>query len=39
VFIFIIEYSSLRAFSPLGNKRSIFIGGFFKDDILACVEN
>ncbi len=39
VFIFIIEYSSLRAFPPLGNNRSIFIGGFLKDDILACVEN
>jgi hypothetical protein len=33
------EYSSLSDFPPLGNKKSIFIGGFFKDDILACVEN
>jgi hypothetical protein len=41
VFIFIIEYSSLRDFyRPLGNNnnRSIFIVGFLKDDILACVE-
>ncbi len=37
VFRFIIEYSSLREFGPLGNK-SIFICGFLKDDILACVE-
>jgi hypothetical protein len=38
---FIIEYSSLRDFGPLGNNnnnRSIFIVGFMKDDILACVE-
>ncbi len=38
---FIIEYSSLRDFyRPLGNNnnRSIFIQGFLKDDILACVE-
>jgi hypothetical protein len=34
---FIIEYSSLRDFGPLGS-RSIFIWGFLKDDILACVE-
>ncbi len=33
VFRFIVEYSSLRDFyRPLGN-RSIFIGGFLKDDI------
>ncbi len=38
VFRFIIEYSSLRDFGPLGNNRSIFIWGFLKDDILACVE-
>jgi hypothetical protein len=39
VFRFItIEYSSLRDFGPLGNNRSIFILGFLKDDILACVE-
>ncbi len=43
VFTFIIEYSSLRDFyRPLGNNnnnnnRSIFIWGFLKDDILACV--
>jgi len=30
---FIIEYSSLRDFGPLGNNRSIFIWGFLKDDI------
>jgi hypothetical protein len=37
VFRFIIEYSSLRDFGPLGNNiRSIFILGFLKDDILAC---
>jgi hypothetical protein len=38
---FIIEYSSLRDFyRPLGNnnKRSIFMWGFLKDDILACVK-
>jgi hypothetical protein len=33
VFRFIIEYSSLRGFAPLGNNnnnnRSIFIWGFF----------
>jgi len=40
VFRFIIEYSSLRDFyGPLRNNRSIFIQGFLKDDILACVEN
>jgi hypothetical protein len=37
VFRFIIEYSSLRDFyGPLGNNnntRSIFIGGFLKDDV------
>jgi hypothetical protein len=39
VFRFIIEYSSLKGFWPLGNSnRSIFIWGFLKDDILACVE-
>jgi hypothetical protein len=40
VFRFIIEYSSLRDFyRPLGNNnRSIFIWGFLKDDIFACVE-
>jgi hypothetical protein len=38
VFRFITEYSSLRDFGPLGNNRSIFIWGFLKDDILACVE-
>jgi hypothetical protein len=41
VFRFIIEYSSLRDFyRPLGNNnnRSIFIGAWLKDDILACVE-
>jgi hypothetical protein len=40
VFRFIIEYSSLRDFyRPLGNNnKSIFIWGFLKDDILACVE-
>jgi hypothetical protein len=38
VFRFIIEYRrSLRDFGPQGNK-SIFIGGFLKADILACVE-
>jgi hypothetical protein len=42
VFRFIIEYSNLRDFyRPAGNNnnRSIFIWGFLKDDILACVEN
>jgi hypothetical protein len=35
-----IEYSSLRDFyRPLGNNnRSIFIWGFLKYDILACVQ-
>jgi hypothetical protein len=37
VFRFIIEYSSLMDFGPPGN-RSIFILGFLKDDMLACVE-
>jgi len=38
VFRFIIEYSSsLKGFWPLVNS-SIFIRGFLKDDILACVE-
>jgi hypothetical protein len=38
VFRFIIEYSSLRDFyGPLGNM-SIFTWGFFKNDILVCVE-
>ncbi len=35
----VVKYSSLRGFWPLGNNnRSIFIWGFLKDDILACVE-
>jgi hypothetical protein len=34
---FIIEYPSLRDFGPYV-IRSIFIWGFLKDDILACVE-
>jgi hypothetical protein len=39
VFRFIIEYSSIKGFWTLGsNNRSIFIQGFLKDDILACVE-
>jgi len=39
VFRFVIECSGLRGFWPLGNNnRSIFIWGFLKDDILACVE-
>jgi hypothetical protein len=38
VFRFIIEYSSLRDFWPLGNNRFISIWVFLKDDILACVE-
>jgi hypothetical protein len=39
VFRFILEYSSLMDFWPLGNNnRSIFIWGLLKDDILACVE-
>ncbi len=37
MFRFIIEYSSLRDFGPKV-IRSTFIGGFLKDDILACVE-
>jgi hypothetical protein len=37
VFRFIIEYSSLRDFGPLGS-RSIFIWGVLKDDIFAHVE-
>jgi len=37
VFRFIKEYNSLRGFWPLGNG-SIFIRGFLKDDVLACVE-
>jgi hypothetical protein len=32
-----MEYSSLMDFGPYGN-RSIFIEGFSKYDILACVE-
>ncbi len=36
VFRFIIKYISLKGFWLLCN-RSIFIGGFLKDDILACV--
>jgi hypothetical protein len=39
VFRFIIEYSSLRIMSRGNNNRSIFRGGFLKDDILACVES
>jgi hypothetical protein len=35
---FIIEYSSLNWFWPLGNNRSIFIWVLLKDEILACVE-
>jgi hypothetical protein len=38
VFKFVIEYSRFKRFWPLGNNRSIFIWGFSKDDILACVE-
>ncbi len=39
VLIFIIEYSSLRDFVwPPGSSRSIFIQGFLKHDISACVE-
>jgi hypothetical protein len=38
VFGLIIEYSSLMDFWPLGNNRSLFIGGFLKDYILACAE-
>ncbi len=34
MFRFIIEYSRLRDFGPLGNNRSYFIYGFLKDDIL-----
>jgi hypothetical protein len=34
---FIIEYSSLRDFAPLGNNSSIFIWGFLKD-VWLCVE-
>jgi len=38
-FKFIIEYSSLKDFGLyVINNRSIFIWGFLKDDILACVE-
>jgi hypothetical protein len=33
VFRFIIEYSSLRDFGPLGDNRFIFIRGFLQDDI------
>jgi hypothetical protein len=29
---------SIRDFGPWCNNRSIFIWGFLKDDILACVE-
>jgi hypothetical protein len=36
VFRFIIEYVALGDFGPL--SRPVFIGGFLKDDILACVE-
>ncbi len=41
VFRFIIEYSSLRDFGPyviIIIGLFIFIWGFLKDDILACVE-
>jgi hypothetical protein len=38
VFRFIIKYSSFVEIGLLGNNRSIFIWGFLKDDILACVE-
>jgi hypothetical protein len=34
---FIIENNSSKGFWPLGSK-SVFIQGFFKDDILACAE-
>ncbi len=34
---FIIENNSSKRFWPLGSK-SVFIQGFLKDDILACVE-
>jgi hypothetical protein len=39
-FRLIIEYNKLNGIWPLGNNnnRSIFICGFLKDDILACVE-
>jgi hypothetical protein len=37
VFSIIIEYNSLMEFGP-EVIRSIFIRGFLKDDILACVE-
>jgi hypothetical protein len=36
VFRFIIEYSSLRDFGPLGYNRPIFISEFLKDDIGLC---
>jgi hypothetical protein len=41
VFRFIIEYSSLMDFGPLGNnnKSICFYMRILKDDILACVEN
>jgi hypothetical protein len=40
VFRFIIKYSKLKGFWPLGkNNTSIFSWGFLKDDILACVES
>ncbi len=35
VFRFIIEYSSLNGFWPLGHNRSIFLWGFLKDGLLA----
>jgi hypothetical protein len=41
VFRFTIEYSGLRDFGPpkvINNRSSIFIWGFWKDDILAYVE-
>ncbi len=36
MFRFITESSSFKGFWPLGS-RSIFIQGFFKDDISTCV--
>jgi hypothetical protein len=38
VFRFIIEYKYLNGFWPLSSNRSIFIRGFWKDDIFACVD-
>jgi hypothetical protein len=39
MFRFIIEYSILMDFGLCNNNRSIFVWGFLKDDILACVCN